>query len=111
MSTTASTQERARVRANENAISNRLARARAILGLGQEQVASAIGVRRSTLTNYERGITPLPLEVAIRFCACFSIDPVWLGTGSGSPCPLRRLKELRDRLAMGERFSTAIELL
>lgn len=53
-----------------------------LLEVSQEKWAAVIGVERRTLSNYERQITPLPAEIALRACKRWIISEEWLATGN-----------------------------
>lgn len=62
-------------------ICSRFREAREFLGITQLSCAKQIGIERSTLTNYESGVTPIKYEVALRFCRQLIISEEWLATG------------------------------
>lgn len=70
----------------DDEIRSRLREARVRLGFDQAECARQIGLKRSTLLNYELGLTPLRFEVALRFCRQFIVSEEWLATGRCEAC-------------------------
>ena len=53
------------------------------LNMNQEDFGAKIGVRRSTITNYETGAR-IPLDTVVSsICREFNVNEVWLRTGEG----------------------------
>lgn len=65
----------------EREICARFKQARIDYGGTQEKVASIIAIERTTLANYERAVTPLRWDVALRFCRSIIVSEEWLATG------------------------------
>ena len=51
--------------------------------LNQSDVADGIGIVRGTLYNYLNNKTPMPLEVYIKICDFFKINPISLFPNGG----------------------------
>ena len=57
------------------------------LNMNQEDFGAKIGVRRSTITNYETGAR-IPLDTVVSsICREFNVNEVWLRTGEGEMFP------------------------
>ncbi|MGN0631673.1 MAG: helix-turn-helix transcriptional regulator [Ruminococcus sp.] len=59
-------------------ISERLKKARIERGISQEQAAKRIGVKRSTIGNYENGVSSPDVEKFIELCNMYNLDYVKL---------------------------------
>lgn len=59
-------------------ISERLKMARMDKGISQEQAAEKIGVKRSTIGNYENGVSSPDVEKFIQLCNLYGLDYVKL---------------------------------
>lgn len=57
-------------------VAERLKKARIDSGVSQEQAAAEIGVRRSTIGNYENGISTPDIEKFIALCKLYKMDYV-----------------------------------
>jgi transcriptional regulator with XRE-family HTH domain len=79
----------------EAEICARLRAARERLALTQDACAAALGIERSTLSNYEYGKTPVRFDVALRFCRQLIVSEEWLATGSFAA--MRAAAELRGQ--------------
>ena len=53
------------------------------------------GVERSTLANYEHGVTPLPFDAALRICDRLNLSLRWLATGAAPDRPFASLDAIR----------------
>lgn len=65
----------------------RLASIRTKLGFTQADFCWQVGIQRAVYSNYESFRTPLPCDIALRFCHQFLISEKWLATGGGLPRP------------------------
>jgi len=52
-------------------------------GLSQSEFAESIMVHKNTISRYERELTVPDAEALARICERYSVNPVWLLTGSG----------------------------
>lgn len=59
-------------------ISERIKKARIEKGISQEQAAERIGVKRSTIGNYENGVSSPDVEKFIELCNLYELDYVKL---------------------------------
>ena len=87
---------------------DRLLQLRRAMGIGtQTAMAIALGIEVSRWNNFERGHSPLSLEVANRICARFpGVTLDWLIRGNPSGLPLelaKRLGELPNATPSGRR--------
>ena len=73
----------------------RVAQVRQHLDLSQEKIARQLGLSLRAYANYERGERAVPLEMLRALYEQFSVDPVWLLTGSG---PMILDRDIRYRL-------------
>jgi len=55
-----------------------------IMKLTQQKFADELGIDRTSLSNYERGKTEIPLYIAKLIAARYLISEKWLLTGEGS---------------------------
>jgi transcriptional regulator with XRE-family HTH domain len=62
-------------------LGNRLRDSREWRGLEQAQMAEELGIGRSTVSNYERGITPATKLVINAWAVVCQVDVEWLKTG------------------------------
>lgn len=53
---------------------------RSILGMTQEDLAKAAGIKRSALSNYELGRSEPDFEIFVRFSRVLGVDPIDLLT-------------------------------
>lgn len=58
----------------------------------QPPFAEELGVSLATYKNYERGITELPLSIAVIICTNFKISPSWLMLGVGNMIEINTLE-------------------
>lgn len=63
-------------------LQNRLRDAREWRGLEQADLAAELGIGRSTVSNYERGITPPGKLVVNAWAVACDVDVEWLKTGT-----------------------------
>lgn len=71
-------------------IGDRIARVRKALGLTQEEVAAAAGIKASAISQAESGKSKsIKAENLFPIAAILDKDPEWLVTGKGSEKPLR----------------------
>jgi putative transcriptional regulator len=59
---------------DEVLLKNRIAEHRERLGLTQQELAEAVGVRRETIVNLERGRYNPSLKLALRICAALGAE-------------------------------------
>jgi transcriptional regulator with XRE-family HTH domain len=62
---------------------NRIRKVRNSLKLSQEKFGARIGVSRSVINNFERGVTILSSPLLEHFCDIFNVNQDWLLTGEG----------------------------
>ena len=62
---------------------NRLKELRTVLGLNQEEFASALKIGRSTIANYEAGTRAPVASVISLICQKWNVNEEWLRTGEG----------------------------
>ena len=64
-------------------MNERIKELRKYLNMNQEEFGARIGVKRSTITNYENG-DRVPLDAVVSsICKEFGVSEVWLRTGEG----------------------------
>lgn len=64
-------------------MNERIKELRKYLNMNQEEFGARIGVKRSTITNYETG-DRVPLDTVVSsICKEFGVSEVWLRTGEG----------------------------
>jgi transcriptional regulator with XRE-family HTH domain len=68
-------------------LGDRLRKARVHRGLEQEQLAELIGLKRSTIGNYERGDTPPKRPVLLAWSVATGVPLKWIETGKPPPGP------------------------
>ena len=74
--------QKRRLSNRESQICQRLRDGRERADVNQSNCAARIGIKRTTLANYENEVTPLPWEVGLRFCRQCIISEEWLATGA-----------------------------
>jgi len=62
-------------------ILERLVKARTQAGLSQAQVAKMFEVERTTITNWEAGLSPLTLKNFLHLCETYGVSSTWVLTG------------------------------
>ena len=66
-------------------VQDRLRKARESAGLEQAELAARIGVARTTIGNYERGITPPKRPLLLSWALATGVPSDWLESGKESP--------------------------
>jgi DNA-binding XRE family transcriptional regulator len=89
----------------QDAVRNRLWRARESLGLTQQEFAAQISITRDRVASYEDGRALLRCDIALRACRHFFISEFWLAFGAVSEEELKatqrvEFSDLRARLTM-----------
>lgn len=54
---------------------DRIKQARMDQNMSQRELAAHIGVNQTTVTRYEQGVFPLPLETYLNICLVLELDP------------------------------------
>lgn len=65
-------------------ICNRLTHLRKYLNFNQIPFAKELGVSQSAYANYERGVTDIPISLAVKICVEYEVSPSWLLCGDGA---------------------------
>jgi len=55
-----------------------------VFNLTQQEFAGKLGLNRATLSQYERGHTPIPKYTLKLISLLFGINEIWLASGEGS---------------------------
>lgn len=64
-------------------MNTRIKEIREILKLTQDEFSSNIGLKRSSLSDIERGGAPITERTIIAICSKFNVNEEWLKTGKG----------------------------
>lgn len=75
-------------------MNNRVKEVRKALSLTQTQFGERIGVKGSTITNYESGIRSLSEAAITSICREYNVSERWLRTGEGEMFVTRSREEL-----------------
>ena len=65
-------------------MNTRILEVRKYLKLTQEQFATTIGLKRSSLSEIETGNSPVTLRTIIAICSKFNVNEHWLKYGEGN---------------------------
>lgn len=78
-------------------MNERIKQLRKYLGLNQTDFGSRIGIKQTSIANYESG-TRVPLDTVVAsICREFGVSEQWLRTGTGEMFPPRtRAQEIAD---------------
>ena len=78
-------------------MNERIKQLRKYLGLNQTDFGSRIGIKQTSIANYESG-TRVPLDTVVAsICREFGVSEQWLRTGTGEMFPpLTRAQEIAD---------------
>jgi len=79
-------------------IHDRLTTLRKHMGFNQIPFAKEIGVSQSAYANYERGVTDIPISLALKLCTEYHVSSSWLLLGDGSMFA-KRSAELVEKAA------------
>lgn len=63
----------------------RLRQARVAAGLGQEELANRLGVKRQAISTWENGKRHPPMTDVEDIAKAVSVRPAWLAYGDGEP--------------------------
>lgn len=66
-------------------VTDRLRKSREHAGLDQQQLADKIGMARTTVSNYENGITPPKRPILLSWAMATGVPLKWLQTGQRGP--------------------------
>ena len=66
---------------------------RKFFGLNQTEFGAKIGLKGSSVSNYEVGRVSVPDSVVLSICREFGCDEKWLRTGEGEMFPPRALRD------------------
>lgn len=67
-------------------------------GVSQSDLARLLGIRQTTLSNYERCRNEPNYATVRRICSHFGVDPEWFMFGTGrNPCPSQALEKAQGQ--------------
>lgn len=66
-----------------------MVRARTYAGLEQAEIAARLGIARTSVSNYERGLRPVKRHLLMAWAAVTGVEPVQVDTGE-DPSRARR---------------------
>lgn len=75
------------------AVGKRLKTLRENKGESQEKLGTIFHVSQKAISNYEKGITPLPIELQIKYAEHFNVSHDYLCTGRSSDSILKLLEK------------------